>query len=397
MTDPYFNLDELLKRSGNGPLKGMLVADFSRVLAGPYSTMLLADLGAVVVKVETPNGEDTRRWKPPVRGEDATYYLSINRNKLDITLDFKNPEDLKLAKELASRADVMVENFKPGGLNRFGLDYESVKAANPSIVYASVTGFGGHNPMPGYDLLVQGLSGFMSVTGHSDGPATRAGVAVFDVMTGLHTTIGILAALQHRTRTGKGQRVETNLLSSALSGLVNQSTAYVAAGVVPTRMGNEHPSLYPYQPMPTGEGEIIVAVGNDAHFNILATVLEREEWLEDSRFATAVPRNEHREQLAPLLTEALSHKTAQEWFHLLSEAGLPCAPINTIQQGVELADKLGLEPVVETTTGNRVIPTVRNPIRLSESPATYDLAPPTLGHDNEAVRAWLATAIAKNE
>lgn len=393
MTAPNINLDELLERSGNGPLKGMLVADFSRVLAGPYSTMLLADLGAVVVKVETPNGEDTRRWKPPVRGEDATYYLSINRNKLDITLDFKDPEDLKLAKELASRADVMVENFKPGGLNRFGLDYESVKAANPSIVYASVTGFGGHNPMPGYDLLVQGLSGFMSVTGHPDGPATRAGVAVFDVMTGLHTTIGILAALQHRTRTGQGQRVETNLMSSALSGLVNQSTAYVAAGIVPARMGNEHPSLYPYQPMPTGEGEIIVAVGNDAHFKILAIVLGREEWLEDSRFATAVPRNEHREQLAPLLIEALSHKTAQEWFELLSKAGLPCAPINTIQQGIELAEKLGLEPVVETTTGDRMIPTVRNPIRLSESPATYDLAPPTLGHDNEAVRAWLAKSM----
>lgn len=379
----------LTERTGNGPLKGILIADFSRVLAGPLATMLLADLGATVVKVEPPQGEDTRRWKPPVCEDDATYYLSINRNKLDIALDLANPEDLALAQELARRADVVVENFKPGGLNRFGLDYETVKATNDDVVYASVTGFGGHNPQPGYDLLVQGLSGFMSVTGHPDGSPTRGGVAVFDVMTGLFTTIGILAAIQHRTQTGEGQRVETNLMSSALSGLVNQSMAYVAGGVVPKRMGNEHPSLYPYQPMPTADGEIIVAVGNDAHFRILATVLDRLEWLDDNRFATAVPRNTYREQLAPLLVEALSHKTAQDWYELLSDAGLPCAPINTIKQGIELADKMGLEPVVYTTTGDRRIPTVRNPIRLSASPVTYDMAPPDLGQDDDLIRQWL--------
>ncbi|SMY12017.1 CaiB/BaiF CoA transferase family protein [Brevibacterium jeotgali] len=385
------DLHEIFDRKGSGPLSGIVVADFSRVLAGPYATMMLADLGATVIKVEGPGGDDTRMWRPPVRDEDATYYLSINRNKYDVVLDFKDSGDLELARELARRADVVVENFKPGGLVKFGLDYDAVAKDNPNVVYSSVTGFGPSNPQPGYDLLVQGLSGFMSLTGDADGPPFRAGVAIFDVITGLHTTIGILASLQHRLTTGEGQKVDTNLLSSALSGLVNQTSGYVAAGSVPHRMGNEHPSLYPYQPMPTKDGDLIIACGNDRQFGMLSNGVGRPEWLEDDRFATAFPRNRHRKDLEPLLTEALSHRTAQEWYEILSAAGLPCAPINTIEQGVQLAESMGLDPVAEAGSGDRVIPTVRNPITMSKTQVSYDLAPPTLGQDSERVRAWLST------
>ncbi len=269
--------EELFARSGTGPLSGILVADFSRVLAGPYATMMLADLGATVIKVEGRTGDDTRHWAPPRRGDDATYFLTANRNKHSVVLDFKDPEDLALAQELARRADVLVENFKAGGLAKYGLDYETVRESNPSIVYASVTGFGRDNPQPGYDLLIQGLSGFMSVTGTEESGPVKAGVAIVDVFTGLHTTVGILAALVHRAETGVGQLVETNLLSSALSGLANQTSAYVAGGVTPRAMGNAHPSLYPYQPMPTKQGQIIIAIGNDTQFALLAEVLGHPE------------------------------------------------------------------------------------------------------------------------
>lgn len=382
-------LDDFLPRAGSGPLTGQIVVDFSRVLAGPYSTMMLADLGATVIKVEGPKGDDTRHWAPPVRDDDATYYLSINRNKYDIVLDFADPDDLAVAQTLAARADIIVENFKPGGLKKFGLDYDSVTTANPEVVYASITGFGPQNPLPGYDLLVQAMSGFMSVTGSPEGSPYRAGVAVFDVITGLHTTIGILAAIQHRTLTGEGQLVETNLMSSAMSGLANQSGAYAAAGANPTRMGNAHPSLYPYQPMETKSGEIIIAAANDGQFAALAEVVGRPDWAVDERFAEAKTRNANRDQLEPELLEALKAHTAQEWFEKLSAVGLPCAPINSIAQGVERAGELGLDPIVPTGSEERTIPTIRNPITLSKSEVAYDLAPPELGADSDRVRAWL--------
>ena len=237
-----------------GPLAGLLVADFSRVLAGPYCTMLLGDLGADVIKVESPAGDDTRYWMPPVTTDGvSTYYLAINRNKRSVVLDLRTGEGLAAARELARRADVFVQNFKPGGLTRFGLDYPAVSAGNPAIIYASISGFGagGGKDLPGYDLMVQAMSGLMSLTGDPDGPPYRAGISVFDVIAGLHTTIAILAALHRRTGTGEGQHVEANLMSSALSGMVNQSSAYAAGGVVPFRMGNSHPSLFPYEPLPT--------------------------------------------------------------------------------------------------------------------------------------------------
>ncbi|GAA1629835.1 CaiB/BaiF CoA-transferase family protein [Brevibacterium sanguinis] len=383
------DIDELFARKGTGPLAGILVADFSRVLAGPYATMMLADLGATVIKVEGRTGDDTRYWAPPRRGDDATYFLTANRNKHSVVLDFTDPDDRALAQELARRADVLVENFKAGGLAKYGLDYDSVRAENPGIVYASVTGFGRDNPQPGYDLLIQGLSGFMSVTGTEESGPVKAGVAIVDVFTGLHTTVGILAALVHRQETGIGQLVETNLLSSALSGLANQTSAYIAGGVVPRAMGNAHPSLYPYQPMPTADGQIIIAIGNDAQFGKLAEVLGHPEWAADDRFAQAANRNENRAELEPYLVAALARKTNQEWYELLSAAGLPSAPINTIAEGVELAARLGLDPIAEAGTGDRVIPTVANPIRLSETPPSYDLAPPMLGQSTEAVKEWL--------
>jgi crotonobetainyl-CoA:carnitine CoA-transferase CaiB-like acyl-CoA transferase len=369
------------------PLAGLIVADFSRILAGPYATMLLADLGAQVIKVESPGGDDTRTWMPPVRDGVATYYLGINRNKRSIALDLKDPDDLAAARELAHRADVMIENFRPGGLSRFGLDYDTVAASNEKIVYASISGFGSGAgaSMPGYDLMVQAISGLMSLTGDPDGPPYRAGISVFDVMAGMHANIGILAALHHRSTTGKGQHVEVNLLSSALSGLVNHSSGYVAGGTIPFRMGNAHPSLFPYEPLPTSDGELIVIAGNDGQFRKLCQVLELPDLPDDPRFGRNQDRTANREQLRPILVERLSKRTKDEWFRELLAAGVPCAPINTIDGGVALADELGLEPVV--TVGG--IPSVRNPITFSDTPARYELPPPGLDEHGEEIRAWL--------
>src|SRR4051794_8620997 len=257
--------DRTPEPAGSGPLAGLLVADFSRILAGPYATMLLADLGADVIKVEGPGGDDTRTWMPPVHDGRSTYYLGVNRNKRSVALDLATPGDLAAAQELARRADVLIQNFKPGGLRRFGLDYDTVAAGNPALVYASISGFGpgAGAALPGYDLMVQAISGLMSLTGDPDGQPYRAGISVFDVMAGMHADIGILAALHHRATTGQGQHVEVNLMSSALSALVNHSSAYVAAGVVPYRMGNAPPSLFPYEPLPVADGELVVIAGND--------------------------------------------------------------------------------------------------------------------------------------
>ncbi|MEU4424017.1 CoA transferase [Actinoplanes sp. NPDC024001] len=369
------------------PLDGLLVADFSRILAGPYATMLLADLGAQVVKVEGPSGDDTRTWMPPVRDGVSTYYLGINRNKRSIALDLKDPDDRAAAQELARRADVMIENFKPAGLARFGLDYDTVAAGNERVVYASITGFGAGAgaDLPGYDLMVQAISGLMSLTGDADGPAYRAGISVFDVMTGMHAVIGILSALHHRDRTGRGQQVQVNLLSSALSGLVNHSGGYVASGTVPYRMGNAHPSLFPYEPLPVADGELIVIAGNDGQFRRLCQVLGLPGLPEDPRFGRNQDRTANREQLRPLLVDRLRERTRDEWFRELTAAGVPCAPINTIDGGFGLAEELGLNPVV--TTGG--VPGVRNPITFSETPARYELPPPGLDEHGEEIRAWL--------
>ena len=378
---------------GDGPLRGVLVADFSRVLAGPYATMLLADLGADVVKVEGPNGDDTRSWTPPVRDDVSTYYLGINRGKRSIALDLRDDGDVAVARELARRADVVIENFKPGGLRKYGLDFASVVQTNPGVVYSSISGFGSGagKDVPGYDLMVQAISGLMSLTGDPDGPPYRAGISVFDVMAGNHAVIGILAALRHRDATGEGQHVEVNLLSSALTGLVNHSSAYAAGGVVPYRMGNAHPSVFPYEPLPTADHDLIVAAGNDGQFRKLCGVLGIPEVADDPRFARNADRTANREQLRPVLTERLAQRGAVEWFDLLVAAGVPCGPINTIDGGFAMAERFELEPVVHVGEGARAVPTTRHPIRFSATPATYRLPPPELDEHGAELRAWLTT------
>ncbi len=375
-----------------GPLDGLLIADFSRVLAGPYCTMLLGDLGATVIKVESPSGDETRTWLPPERNGVATYYLAINRNKRSVVLDFNNPTDLHLAQELAARADIFIENFKPGSLKRFGLDYETVRQQNAGIIYASISGFGTAQgaSLPGYDLIVQAVSGLMSMTGSPDGPAYRSGIAVFDVMAGLHAAIGILAALNHRNRTGEGQHVEVSLLASALSGLVNHTSAYVAGGVIPKRMGNAHPSLFPYEPLPTADQELVIAAGNNGQFSKLCEILDLPELPQDPRFANTEDRTHNREALRPLLVERLRTRTAREWFQRLSAAGVPCGPINNIAEGVRFAQELGLHPIVEVGSGEEAVPMIRHPISFSLTPPRHTLPPPALGQDSEQIRAWLS-------
>ena len=379
--------------AATGPLAGLLVADFSRILAGPYATMLLADLGAEVVKVEGPGGDDTRTWQPPVREGVSTYYMGVNRNKRSVALDLKQPGDADAARELARRADVVVENFKPGGLARFGLDYDAVAATNPAVVYASISGFGsgpGGAALPGYDLIVQAISGFMSLTGDPEGSPYRAGVALFDVMAGLHATVGILSALNHRHATGQGQHVEVNLLSSALSGLVNQTSAYVAGDVVPFRMGNSHPSLFPYEPLPCADGDLIVTAGNNGQFRRLVEVLGVPELADDPRFSRNEDRTANREQLRPLLVERLRTRSKQEWFREIIAAGVPCGPINTIDQGVAFAREVGLDPVVRVGEGAGAVPSVRNPITFSATPPAYRLPPPDLDEHGAEIRRWLS-------
>ena len=378
---------------GRGALDGILVADFSRVLAGPFSTQIMADLGATVVKVEAPVGDETRGWAPPERAGVSTYYLGINRNKRDIVLNFRDEDDRALAAELARRADVVIENFRPGSLRKFGLDYDSIAADNADVVYASISGFGPHEgaALPGYDLIVQAASGLMSLTGDPDRSGYRSGVSVFDIMTGLQATIGILAALRHRDATGEGQHVEVNLLATALAGMANHSSTFVAGGTVPFRMGNAHPSLFPYEPLPAKDGEIVIVAANDAQFVTLADALGHREWAEDPRFARTVDRNVNREELRPLIVRALADRTIAEWFDLLTKAGVACGPINTIDGGVALAQSLGLDPIVQVGTGDRAVPMIRNAITMSATPPRYSSPPPLLGEHDDEIRAWLST------
>ena len=375
-----------------GPLDGLVVADLSRVLAGPYASMLLADLGATVIKVESAAGDDTRTWMPPEKHGVATYYLSINRNKQSVVLDFSDPADIELVHELFRRADVVIENFKPGGLEKFRLDYATAHAINPALIYLSISGFGTAEGarLPGYDLVVQAVSGLMSLTGEPDGPPYRAGIAMFDVMTGMHGTIGVLAALNQRRETGEGQHIEVNLLSSAMSGLVNHTAAYTATGVVPTRMGNAHPSVYPYQPFPTKDRDVIIAAANDRQFRALCGVLGIDELADDDRFRLNADRTANRGELHPVLLAKLADWSADDLFIALNEVGVPCGPINSIAEGVALAEQLGLHPRVTLGEGDRAVDLVRNPISFSAAAPTYHAPPPELGEHTDAIREWLS-------
>ncbi|MEV4172862.1 CoA transferase [Nonomuraea sp. NPDC049709] len=370
----------------SGALSGLLIADFSRVLAGPYATMLLADLGAEVVKVERPGaGDDTRAWGPPYAGGEATYFLGVNRNKRSIALDLR--ADVEVARALAARADVVVENFRPGTMDRLGLGYAALRELNPGLVYCSITGFGSGAGagLPGYDLIAQAVGGLMSVTGEPDGPGTKAGVAVVDVITGLHAALGILAALRHRDGTGEGQRIEVSLLSSLLSALSNHSSAYAAAGVVPRAMGNRHPSIVPYEVFQAADRPIVIAAGNDRQYRALCVALDRPDLAEDVRYATNAARVAARDTLVPDLNAALAARTADEWFERLNAAGVPCGPINDLAAAFALAEELGLEPAVELGGAGQVA----NPLRLSATPPAYHRPPPALGQDEAWVREIL--------
>lgn len=384
-----------------GPLAGVVVADFSRVLAGPYCTMLLADLGATVIKVEAPSGDETRTWKPPMREGISTYYLSVNRNKRSMVLDLTEATDLQTAYDLLDRADVFIENFKAGGLQKFGLDPDSVAKRWPHLVHASITGFGtaGGAKMPGYDLLVQAMSGMMSLTGEPDGDPQRSGVAIFDIMTGLHAAVAILAGLREKDRSGLGQHAALNLFSSALSGLANQSGGYAAAGNVPTRMGNDHPSLFPYGPFHASDGPLIICCGNDAQFSRLVTALGTPDLATDPRFETMSQRNANREELRVLLEEALAADTAENWADVLGNVGLPCGPILGIDGGVQLAEDLGLNPIVTMTDENnreRIVPVIANPMSFSRSPISYRHLPPELGDSHDWALEFIRTTEPKN-
>ena len=367
-----------------GALDGVRIADFSRVLAAPYATMLLADLGAEVVKVERPDGGDeTRAWGPPWSEDgESTYFLSVNRNKTSRVIDLRTDDGQREARELVAGCDVLIENFRDGTMAGFGLGYDDLAASLPGLVYCSVTGFGAGAgaTLPGYDLIVQAVGGLMSVTGSAESGPTKAGVAVVDVVTGLHAATGILAALRHRDLTGEGQRVEVNLLSSALSALVNQSSAHVVAGQVPGLMGNRHPSIAPYEVLRCADRPLVVAAANDKLFRLLAQGLGRPELAADPRFGTNRDRVAHRDVLVAELEDVLRERTADAWFRDLSALGVPCGPINDVGQAFELAEELGLDPVAEVPSidGSQSVRTVAHPIRMSATPATYRSAPPRL-------------------
>lgn len=384
-----------------GALSHLRVLDLSRVLAGPWSGQILADLGAEVIKVERPGaGDDTRAWGPPflkdVNGEntsEAAYYLSANRNKHSVTIDFTQPEGQRLVRELAAKSDIVIENFKVGGLKAYGLDYESLRQVSPELIYCSITGFGQTGPYAkraGYDFMIQGLGGLMSLTGRPEGEdgagPVKVGVALTDILTGLYSTVAILAALAHRDQHGGGQHIDMALLDVQVACLANQAMNYLTTGTPPRRLGNAHPNIVPYQDFPTADGDFILTVGNDGQFRKFAEVAGQPQWADDPRFATNKLRVANRAELIPLIRQATVFKTTAEWVSQLEQAGVPCGPINDLAQ--MFADPQvkarGLAIDIPHSLGGSV-PQVASPIRLSQTPVEYRNAPPLLGEHTEQV------------
>jgi len=372
-----------------GALSGVRVLDLSRVLAGPFCTQILGDHGAEVIKVEPPQGDDTRRWGPPFAGDTAAYFIGLNRNKRGMALDLNEQAERDVLVKLLESADVLVENFKVGTLERWGIGPQDLAQRFPRLIHCRISGFGADGPLgglPGYDAVIQAMCGLMSINGSADGPPVRMGVPVVDLATGLYAVIGILLALHERKVSGRGQFVDTALFDCGISLLHPHLANYLASGVLPTRTGNAHPNISPYDTYRTGTCDLFLAVGNDAQFRKLATALGLEDLPDDERFANVGLRNDNRDELRPILLERLATRSAQEWFEILSAIGIPCGPINDVRAGVELAERLGLDPVV--SAGD--VPTVRNPVRLSATPPRYDLAPPALDEHGAEIRAWLA-------
>ena len=385
----------------SGALSHIRVLDLSRVLAGPWAGQIFGDLGAEVIKVERPgSGDDTRHWGPPyikdAEGNDsreAAYFQSANRNKQSLTLDFTQPEGQRLVRELVAQCDVLLENFKVGGLAAYGLDYESLKAINPRLIYCSITGFGQSGPYAkraGYDFMIQGLGGLMSLTGRPEGEEgagpMKVGVALTDILTGLYATVGVLAALNQREQSGMGQHIDVALLDVQVACLANQAMNYLTTGLSPKRLGNAHPNIVPYQDFPSADGNFILAVGNDGQFRKFCEVAGIANLADDSRFVTNKARVAHRVELIPLLRQATVFKTTAQWIELLEKAGVPCGPINDLQQ--VFADpqvqarglRLDLPNALGSTT-----PQVASPLRLSATPVTYRSAPPLLGQHTDSL------------
>lgn len=369
------------------PLTGLRVADFSRVLAGPYATMMLADFGADVIKIESPGGDETRGWLPPVDANgESSYFGSVNRNKRAVVCDFTTDAGLAEARRLAASADVVVQNFRPGVMERFGLDEPSVRAGNPGVVYCSITGFGDGPgaPLAGYDLLVQAVGGLMSITGPADGAPSKVGVALVDVLSGQNAFSGILLALRSRDAGGPGQHVRVNLLSSLLAALTNQAAGTLATGDSPQRLGNAHPSIAPYELFRAADRELVIAVGNDRQFRTLLRLLGAAELADDARFADNASRVAHRTELRVVIEGRLATASAAHWVLVLSDAGVPAGLVNSIAEALEFATALGLPTVVDIgdPAHSRSGRFVANPIQLDKAPPSYRTLPPRLGeHD----------------
>ncbi|MBE0453398.1 CaiB/BaiF CoA transferase family protein [Roseovarius autotrophicus] len=381
-----------------GPLDGLVVLDLSRILAGPTCTQLLGDLGAEVIKIESLEGDDTRGWGPPfaldAEGKPtdlSAYFMSSNRNKKSVAVDLTDPEVQKVLHALAGRADVVIENFKPGGLRKYGLDHETLCAAYPGLVYCSISGFGQTGPnreKPGYDLMAQGFAGIMSITGEAGREPMKVGVGVGDIVCGLYAATGILAALRYRDATGEGQHIDIALVDATMAWLVNQGLNYLTTGISPTRAGNAHPNIVPYQVFATSDGYVIVAVGNDSQYARFCDYLGRPDWASDPRFATNTARLANRKTLVPMIAEALTTHTMQDVIGGLEARKVPVGPVNTIEQALESdqAQARGMTvtlPAPQTAT--REVRLIGNPLKFSRTPVSYRLAPPSVGADTDAV------------
>ena len=388
----------------SGPLTGVRILDLSRILAGPTCTQLLGDLGADIIKIEKPGaGDDTRKWGPPyvrdAEGRDtgeSAYYLSSNRNKRSVAVDIARPEGAEVVRRLAARADVLIENFKVGGLARYGLDYDRIGGDLPGLVYCSISGFGQTGPKAhraGYDFLIQGMGGIMSMTGEPDGQPMKVGVGIADVMCGMYACVAILAALRHRDRTGLGQYIDLGLFDSQIAWLINGGLNYLTSGVVPGRLGNAHPNIVPYQVFPTGDGHIILAVGNDAQYRRFCEFAEAAELADDPRFATNAQRVRNRDALVPLIGELTRRHPAAHWLEGLERLGVPCGPVNDLEQvfaDPQTEDRGMRISMPHPLAGSGAVDLIGNPIKLSATPVSYRRAPPTLGqHTDEVLEEWL--------
>ena len=386
--------DNTNNNAAKGALHGIKVLDLSRVLAGPSCTQVLADLGAEVIKVERPHiGDETRHWAPPAfSDETSAYYATINRNKKSLTVDITTPAGQTIIQQLIADSDIVVENFKVGGLKKYGLDYASLKSSNPRLIYASLTGFGQTGPdakLPGYDYIIQGLSGLMSITGPSDGEPHKVGVAVVDLFAGLQLTIGIQAALIARQHSGCGQHVDVALLDSALAMLANVGMNHLASGKVPPRLGNQHPNIVPYQVFEAeGDQHFILACGNDQQFVKLCRILA-VDWYQDSRFTTNPARVENRQLLSEWLSEKFAQQSREHWLKVLSEAGVPSGAIHNVAEALAMPQAVAREMVIDFTTQGSPVKALGNPIKLSASPVSYRSPPPRLSEHTDSTLAAL--------